>query len=313
MSSKPLDRMLQLRLSALDCCTAMLGPVGRASDDRARVEAAPDLVSAVMAADSEEVRMRVFKQVKRLEDLGAKLCWPTGRRLDESELVYPELLRASPAKPQLLWVWGELSEDDRYAVAILGTAGASKYGLAQASRFAVAAARHGLTVVTGGEVGVDHAATRAALDAGGRVIVALGAGLEAHGRPHHRLYQKVVQSGRGVVVSVSPLDTGPTPMNQIDGDYLIAGLSIAALLVEAGPGSGALTAARVVRQEVGRHLMALPGPIDAPTSEGANRLIAEGLADLTQSTEAMLETVARRARASSTTRCQPVRRPDGSC
>ncbi|MEO0587634.1 MAG: DNA-processing protein DprA [Planctomycetota bacterium] len=248
------------------------------------------LRSAIEHTVGDDAMLRLVTQRKHMDALGVRL-WTLA---DWEEL--PILLRAGSHGAGMWWVWGDVAPEDRFAVAVAGSSRCTSYGKRQARRFGAAAAAHGLTVITGGERGVDHEATDAALEAGGRVIVVLGAGIEAHGRPHHEQYEQIVKQGRGAVISTSPLDAPPDPVNQVAGDFLVASLAIAVVVIEATAGSGAMIASRIFRDELERPVMAVPGPIDSPQSEGVNSMIGAGNAELVSSTDEMLDRLVGHAR-----------------
>ncbi|MEO1235530.1 MAG: DNA-processing protein DprA [Planctomycetota bacterium] len=232
-----------------------------------------DVQRLVREANAETVRLAAARDLKARETHGIRLV-----TLNDPD--YPPLLKATPEPPLVLWAWGAFEPGDVLAASILGSSRCTDYGATQARRFAAAYADHGLTLVNSGEVGIDAQALDAAHDAGGRVVVALGAGLFAHGRPHHPLFERVVESGRGVVLSSVPTATPPDAVNQVMADYLVTGLAIGLLVVEAGAQSGPMIAARIAREQCRRDLFALPGRLDDANSAGSLRLIAEGSARL---------------------------------
>lgn len=216
-------------------------------------------------------RVAALREAEKLDKLSIQL-------ISKSDPRYPHPYRTGMKGPPLLWVMGDLLPDDLWTLAILGTASCTTYGVKQAKVFARQCANHGITIVNGGEKGIDTAASKAALDAGGRTIIALGAGVLAHGRGLDGFYKEIAESGQGAVLSSVPSLTVPSSLNQVVGDYLVTGLALATLIAEAGPGSGALVAARIADEEFGRPIFAIPGPIDSIKSKGPLRLIKEGQA-----------------------------------
>ncbi|MEX0887156.1 MAG: DNA-processing protein DprA [Phycisphaeraceae bacterium] len=195
------------------------------------------------------------------------------------ETGYPRLLEHIPDAPPLLWVRGELREDDALALAMVGSRRCTLYGREQAERFAYQCAHAGLCIVSGGAYGIDAAAHRGALKAGGRTIAVLGSGLEnPYPREHHELYDEIAQ--RGAVVSEFPMVTPPAAENFPRRNRIISGLALGVLVVEAANRSGAHITARLCVEEHGRELMAIPGRVDAPTSAGCHKMIREGWAKL---------------------------------
>ena len=160
------------------------------------------------------------------------------------------------------------------AVAIVGTRHATRYGLAQAERLAGSLARTGFTVVSGLARGIDAAAHRGALAAGGRTIAVLASGLlEIYPPEHDKLADEVAASG--YLVSESPPRMVPLSGAFPQRNRIISGLSLGTIVVEAADRSGALITARHAYEQ-GREVFAVPGPIDSRMSRGCHALIKDG-------------------------------------
>ncbi len=162
------------------------------------------------------------------------------------------------------------------ALAVVGARAATAYGRAATLRLAKTASRAGLAIVSGLARGVDRYALESAFDEAGRPVAVLGCGLGIVYPPeHHALQARIAREG--TLVSEFPLRQPPTRWAFPRRNRIIAALARAVLVVEAGARSGALiTAAHAL--ELGRDVLAVPGPIDGPQSEGTNRLIADGAA-----------------------------------
>jgi len=193
--------------------------------------------------------------------------------------AYPDRLRDIPQSPPVLYLSGSLREEDSTAVAVVGTRRMTSYGRQAAGEIAHYLARSGVTVVSGLARGVDGAAHRTALEAGGRTLAVLGSGMDRIYPPEHRGLAKEI-SGSGAVISDYPLGTPPDGSNFPPRNRIISGLSLAVVVIEAGRKSGALITARYAAEQ-GRDVFAVPGKIYAPESKGANYLLRQGAHPLT--------------------------------
>ncbi|MEM6505426.1 MAG: DNA-processing protein DprA [Planctomycetota bacterium] len=196
--------------------------------------------------------------------------------------AYPALLKQIPSAPPLLWVKGRLDPADSLSLAIVGSRKCSHYGREQADLIANALARSGVTIVSGGAYGIDIAAHRGALRAAkagmGRTIAVLGSGLaKPYPIEHVDVFKDIVEGDgeHGSVISEFPMTAGPRPENFLRRNRIISGLCVGTLVVEASKRSGALSTARRCVDEQDRILMALPGRVDAPQSEGCHQIIRE--------------------------------------
>jgi len=188
--------------------------------------------------------------------------------------AYPRSLREIPDPPGLLYVQGDLQPEDALSIAVVGTRHASAYGLRQAERLGGALSRAGLTVVSGLARGVDAAAHRGALKAGGRTIAVLGSGLLRMYPPEHAKLAEEIRH-QGAVISESSPQTSPQAGLFPQRNRVISGMTLGTLVIEAGDRSGALITARLAMEQ-GREVFALPGNVDCRTARGCHRLLRDG-------------------------------------
>ncbi len=204
----------------------------------------------------------------------------------ETDERYPRPLTEIPDPPGILFVKGRLLKQDALAVAIVGTRHATAYGLKQAERLAAGLARAGITIVSGLARGIDTAAHRSALNAGGRTLAVLGSGiLNVYPHENASLADEIVE--RGALISESPPRMPPLSGMFPQRNRLITGLSLGVVIVEAAQRSGALISARHAVEQ-GREVFAVPGRVDSRTSQGCHRLLRDG-AKLVESVEDVLE------------------------
>jgi DNA processing protein len=240
--------------------------VFRASADALRsVDGLPEkTVSALRRLDWDR---RVSAELDRAGDLGVDLV-----TIDHPS--YPPRLRRIYNPPPILYVKGSLCPEDEAAAAMVGTRRPTEYGRATARRMGSELAGLGVTVVSGGAIGIDAEAHQGALDGGGRTIAVLGCGVDVrYPRTHHRLFEQTARSG--AVISEFPLGTAPQPGHFPLRNRVIAGLSLAVVVVEAAEKSGALITARLALEQ-NRDVLAVPGQAGGPQSRGANALLKNG-------------------------------------
>lgn len=203
---------------------------------------------------------------------------------------YPPLLRHCPNPPLALFVDGDPTLLWRPAVAVVGSRSPTAAGRDNAAAFAATLARAGITVASGMAAGIDAAAHESALaQAEGATIAVLGTGPEqAYPRRHARLRDRI--AAQGAVVSEHPPGTGAHPSHFPRRNRIIAGLSLATLVIEAAERSGALITARQAADS-GRDVFAVPGSIHNPLARGCHRLIRDG-AGLVERGDELLDVLA---------------------
>ncbi len=216
----------------------------------------------------------VFRSPKMAVDelgLAARHGCRVVTRLDEA---YPEPLASISDPPWVLYMKGEWTPADRAAVAIVGSRRSSIYGQQVAERLGYELALRGISVLSGLARGIDAAAHRGALRAGGRTLAVVGNGLASVYPPEHRELTEQV-AAHGAVISEYPMDTQPLPFLFPRRNRLISGLSLGVVVVEAAQRSGALITADCALEQ-GREVFAVPGKVDSLTSSGTNQLLKQG-------------------------------------
>lgn len=226
--------------------------------------------------DVEALQLRILeasgeRDLDAAARLGARLLcpadqeWPSGL----------EDLVSRDADCLGLWVRGPLSlaAACERAVAIVGTRVATDYGLTIAGDLGAGLGDRGWTVVSGLAFGIDAAAHRGALAAGGATIAVLASGVDvAYPRAHRSLYDQVI--AEGLAVSEQPPGDPPQRARFLVRNRLIAALSAGTVVVEAAPRSGARSTARHAG-ELFRHVMAVPGPVTSTVSAGCHQLLRD--------------------------------------
>jgi len=277
-------RRLAERAGGPEVTCALSGPALRAAGmDAASIGALP---AAREAAD---------RECERLGRLGASL-----RAWDEPG--YPERLRAIADPPLVLAIRGRLAADEP-AVAIVGARRASAYGRRVAEELGRGLASVGLTVVSGLAQGIDAAAHRGALAAGGRTVAVLATGIDdVYPRWHAGLASDVAASG--ALVSEFPCGTAPLPHHFPRRNRVISGLALGTVVVEAAPRSGSLITARYALEQ-SREVFAVPGQVGVALHAGTNQLIQQG-ATLVGRVEDILDVIAPQLRAAYATAPRPI-------
>jgi len=199
---------------------------------------------------------------------------------------YPALLREIAQPPPVLYIRGTWEDRDRRAVAIVGSRNATPYGRGVSDRLAFDLAMRGLTIVSGLARGIDAAAHRGALRAGGRTIAVLGSGADITYPAEHETLAKAI-AAQGALLSEFPLGTAPLKGNFPQRNRLISGLSLGVIVVQASVESGALITANHALEQ-GREVFAVPGMAKGRLSQGSHRLIKAG-AKLTEGWEDVVE------------------------
>lgn len=181
--------------------------------------------------------------------------------------------------------WYELTDDDVY-VAIIGSRKATQYGIRTAHKLSYELAKRGIVIVSGLAYGIDAAAHKGALEAGGKTVAVLGCGIDViYPKSNETLYKEILKSG--CVLSEYGLGMEAAPYMFPTRNRIISGLSSGCVIVEAAEKSGALITAKLALEQ-NREVFAVPGNITSPESYGANELIKRSAAKLVTSYEDIL-------------------------
>jgi DNA processing protein len=234
-----------------------------------------DLIGAGLEGRAAEALVTARKMVDPAREWDRlKAAGVTALTWEDSD--YPSRLREVDSAPPVLYVLGELTPADDWAVGVVGTRKVTTYGRGATEQIVGEIASAGITVVSGLARGVDTVAHSAALDAGGRTIAIMGSGVDVIYPPENRsLVRRIVEEGRGAVVSEQPLGADPDAPNFPARNRIISGMSHGVLVVEAGAKSGALITVRFALEQ-GRDVFAVPGPITSRMSDGPNGLLKRG-------------------------------------
>ncbi|MDX6463414.1 MAG: processing protein [Acidobacteriaceae bacterium] len=198
-----------------------------------------------------------------------------GQILTFEDQDYPEQLREIFDPPPVLWVLGDVKLLARPAIAVVGTRHPTPYGTGMAEVLARDLASHRMVILSGMARGVDTAAHRGALAAGGRTVAVWGTGIDViYPKENKSLAENILVAG-GAIVSEYRLGTFPAPQNFPKRNRIISGISIGVLVVEAGENSGTRVTARCALEQ-NRDVYAVPGNVTTKNAWGPNTLIKQG-------------------------------------
>jgi DNA protecting protein DprA len=207
-------------------------------------------------------------------DAGAIFLIPT-------DPTWPQSLQDLATPPIALVTKGDPALLSRNSLAIVGSRNPTQYGLRIAQDFAAGFVDREWSIISGGAYGIDAAAHKGALVAEGITVAVIATGIDInYPAGHARLFSEIAELG--CLVSEVPPGTSAVPARFLARNRIIAALSNATLVVEAAFRSGSLRTARDAA-ELMRPVMAIPGPITSPVSEGCHRLIGERAAEIVTS------------------------------
>ncbi len=197
----------------------------------------------------------------------------------ESDFI--KKLRNFDDAPEHLWQYGELPEgrDRRKVVSIIGSRRCTPYGEEHAYRIAYRLAQQGVIIVSGMAYGIDAAAHRGCLDAGGTTVAVLGTAIDnLYPRSNEPLARRIIENG-GAIISEFPVGTVTERYHFLQRNRIVAGLADVVVIAEASDHSGTITTAQQAL-DYGVQTFAIPGSLGMPMSAGCNRLISQSKASI---------------------------------
>jgi DNA processing protein len=212
-------------------------------------------------------------QVRKLRSKGVHL-------ISYQDRLYPPLLKEIFDPPLVLYAQGEVKILNSLQIGVVGSRRPSPYGIQAAEKLSAELVRTGLTVTSGMARGIDTAAHRAAMSAGGKTIAVFGSGLD-HIYPSENRPLAEQLSREGLLLSEFPLSTPAYPQNFPIRNRIISGMSLGILVVEGAQYSGSGITARLAIEH-NREVFAVPGSILSPLSAGPNLLIRQGATLVTE-------------------------------
>lgn len=197
---------------------------------------------------------------------------------------YPSLLREIYDPPKQLYVAGNLLVKEKLPIAVVGTRKMSDYGRETTEKFVTFLAQNQFTIISGLARGIDGLSHQIALDYQAKTIAVLGSGINQLYPPEHLALAKKIVGSNGAVISEYEPETKPSQRTFPARNRIIAGLSLAVLVIEAPKKSGALITAQVALDQ-GRDVLVIPGNVNRPNSVGCNKLIQQGAKLITKPKE----------------------------
>jgi DNA processing protein len=236
------------------------------------------VVEAIQEGPSSQI---VERELSLIKEAGAGI-------LTLNHEAYPKRLKEIYDPPPVLYIKGELKEEDELSISIVGSRKTSSYGRGITEKISQDLARHGVTVVSGMARGIDSVAHWGAISAKGRTIAVLGCGIDVVYPPENRtLFGKIIE--QGAVLSEFRMGSLPEGGHFPKRNRIISGLARGVIVVQASMKSGSLITARYALDQ-GRDVYAVPGNVGAEMSQGSNWLIKQG-AKLVDSSEDVLEEI----------------------
>lgn len=218
-------------------------------------------------------------EVEQVEKIGAKIItyWDN---------QYPQQLKNIYYPPLILYVLGDLTQNDSQSISIVGTRTATDYGKSIVTKFTTSLAKQNITIVSGMARGIDSIAHKTAIKVNGRTLAIIGSGLDViYPAENKSLFHKITE--QGAVISEFPLGTKPDAQNFPKRNRIIAGISLGTLVVETRNNGGAMQTAKYALDQ-NKEVFAIPGNLTSEQSNGTNSLIQRNGAKLVTNPEDIL-------------------------
>jgi DNA processing protein len=216
----------------------------------------------------DKARAAAEDEMRRTLEAGGSILTP-------EDAAYPERLREIYDPPTALWIRGNVELLARPGIAVVGTRQPSPYGMGMAELLSRDLANRRLVILSGMARGVDTAAHKGAIEAGGKTIAVWGTGIDViYPKENKKLAESIVTSG-GAIVSEYPLGTFPAPQNFPIRNRILSGMSVGVLVIEAAEYSGTRITARCAMEQ-NRDVYAVPGNVTNKNAWGPNTLIKQG-------------------------------------
>lgn len=215
-----------------------------------------------------KARVAAEDELKRVTEAGGSLLTP-------EDIGYPKRLREIYDPPAVLWIRGSVELLSRPGIAVVGTRQPSPYGAGMAELLSRDLANRRLVILSGMARGVDTAAHKGAIEAGGKTVAVWGTGIDViYPKENKKLAESIVATG-GTIVSEYPLGTFPAPQNFPIRNRILSGISVGVLVIEAAEYSGTRITARCAMEQ-NRDVYAVPGNVTNKNAWGPNTLIKQG-------------------------------------
>jgi len=267
MGPTRIERAME-RLGAQDSERAFSGAERVFTASLTELEAAGMPARAAQFVADGRARARAEKEVQRIDEAG-------GFFLTREDEDYPGRLLQIYDPPAVLWGRGDRKLLDRPGIAVVGTRHPSPYGAGMAEMLSRDLANRRMTILSGMARGIDSAAHKGALEAGGKTVAVWGTGIDVvYPKENKKLAEQIVASG-GAILSEYSLGTFPAPQNFPLRNRILSGMSVGVLVIEGGEYSGTRITARCAMEQ-NRDVYAVPGNVTNKNAWGPNTLIKQG-------------------------------------